>query len=387
MSIYSVSNGNARLGIAMHNTPGVSRTFSFNCRRLTSQIDQRIQSIYKNAIMGKAHKDMKSSMCPRTADYGECGDRRGELTECRCPTLSRMKHPELRQVFEDKVIQRAVAILKSQSEGKRSINLAFFASGKLFGEATLLFRLFDQLKKENIACEVNIKLIDKCYETALNHNTAEDALRSDRSLDQFVNEMCQTLPKNVTLSGQVYSSDNAYIEAAKVQPEIKHDLIVGADIENLKGIVAKIHNAAGRRPNEKPLVLIKGPNRFGAEIPAICGVKSDGNLTDCIDPSKVTQPIQLTTQNSTKSAQVRPMAQSISDVELEGEQTSSINSSKATKPTQLRTKQHTMSGSQKAALAIGGLALAALGGYGIYRFVTSSRRGAQRAIGHSTRAG
>lgn len=342
MVIHKFNNNQAGYRAELFTVGGAHPMLSFKCVRTCATVDPRIADIYNRAVKGKAHKDMTPGSSTCHSDFGVCGDYRGYLTECRCFSLRRIEHPKLRKAFEDTVIDRALSILRKKPEGSRSLDIAFFASGHLFGEVTLLFRLFARIRQEGLnPCSINIKLIDTVYTQALSQPEASDVLEAHKSINQFIREMSQTLPKGVILTGQVYAGANAYAAAVRSTQSSKHDLLVGADTTEQEEM-AELNKVASAHPSDKPLVLVKVGKENEPGIPLTCDVEANGGLSAC------SNPLQAVTERRT-----------------------SLNHTR---------QRRRMTDGEIALYTIGGLLLAGGIGLGIYHFATSNKRSGARPV-------
>ncbi|MCK4935171.1 MAG: hypothetical protein KAR79_06245, partial [Simkaniaceae bacterium] len=123
---------------------------SFQCKHLPS--NPAMRKIFDHAVSGRAIDDMipNPDRCDPEADKSHCGNRRGDLAECRCPVYDRLEKPSLRHQFENDVIEKIInhPTMRKAKMGKIpfEFHLAVFCSGRLLGEEILLFRLFDRLK-------------------------------------------------------------------------------------------------------------------------------------------------------------------------------------------------------------------------------------------------
>ncbi|MGR3952530.1 MAG: hypothetical protein QRY74_06555 [Chlamydia sp.] len=143
-----------------------------------------------------------SNGCAHGVVTGQCGNLRGRLSECTCSTLNRKRNPKIRIEYENRVIDAIMQSVRS-AKGEFHFKLAVFASGHLLGEQILLFRLLDQLKKEGKRGTIDLFFIDKSYSSAINRSD-ENILGREGSIEQFLVEITQILPKNITVMGSFF---------------------------------------------------------------------------------------------------------------------------------------------------------------------------------------
>lgn len=252
----------------------------FACSRQFDAIDPRMVGIYHQAIQGGAHRSLTHSdaTCSAGKVSKHCGNSRGHLYECACETLNRTSYPRLRHQYEDMVINKALGIVR-EDRHLRSLNIAIFASGGLHGEFVLMARLIDQLKKAGFHGTIQLFLIDREYsqhiENAFYFNPSahpngfqwSEFLGGRQDLAQFLSEISLCLPTTIEVNGAVFGDASDYIARASKDSNFRHDLLIGADIENSGTIVSQLKQEAQRR-NEPGIVLVKENNK-----PKICEVK------------------------------------------------------------------------------------------------------------------
>lgn len=128
--------------------------------RSTSQF----QKIFPLIRSGQAHKLLKRDrgcIDPKNDAMGKCMYIFNELRDCACPPLSRKQYPQLRNDYENRVIKKALEIVKV--EGQTTLNITFFGSGFLFTEFVLLIKLIASLEKQGWKGKLNIQFIDYSY--------------------------------------------------------------------------------------------------------------------------------------------------------------------------------------------------------------------------------
>lgn len=269
----------------------------FICTRKVDFIDSSIKELYQIIVAQKAHLRLteKPSICHTNAVMGHCGNSRGALTECACESLNRLTSPELRNRYENEVIDAAARICAKTPKGQPiQLNIAVFASGGLHGEEVLLIRLIDCLKNLKFKGTINLFLLDLQYRDNIGkagsftlknkidpprENFSWDHFIGDREdLSQFVTEISLCLPPTIEVYGFVFSDANDYIKRAQAKYEFRHDLLIGADIENEMALFNHIKKQTFRIPNEPGLVLIKDSNL----LPRMCTVPSSSSQEiDC----------------------------------------------------------------------------------------------------------
>ncbi len=258
----------------------VRSSLSFRCRRFVEAIDQRIGGVFFNAVRGQAHRDMAANPAGCALDQvaGSCGHKRGALSECRCQMLDRMRDPSKRKAYEDRVIAQILAIIKSQKGSHFRMRLAIFGSGDLLGEEILLFRLMHRL--QNMQGTIDLFFIDHCYRGAIQNpkqpNTLQNSVGGKRAIAQFLSEIALCQPRGIMVQGTFFGDAEEYIRVAGSNQNLRHDLLIGADIENGNQVMGKI-SCNARARNLPPIVLVKLPKQG----PAICSLGASGNLERC----------------------------------------------------------------------------------------------------------
>ena len=275
-------------------------SISFICRRKVACIDGDIFDIFKNAVIGKAHENMQANPagCPHGAVTGGCGNKRGELEECRCPTLDRMQKPHIRYQYENTVINRILNILQAQNIKNFKLNLAMFCSGRLLGEEILLFRLFNHLRHIDAHGRISLFLVDGCYEssiqaTSLYHANLKrnlpvqfiDAVGGNGSLAQFLIEISKCVPPTISFEGTVFDHSDKYIERAEQDATFRHHLVIGADIEDARSPMTEISRRAAMS-TEEPIALVK----FSETEPGVCVLDIDTGKDVCFNPDDCASP-------------------------------------------------------------------------------------------------
>lgn len=258
-----------------------------------------IFNVFMNAINGNSHQDMVGNpgLC-RHAGKGNCGNTRGYLWECKCENLDRKLYPLRRLQFENDVIQTILSspkIVHAQRSGSSfQFNLAIFCSGGLLGEEILLFRLFNELRRNGASGTINLFLIDWEYKDAIGQG------RLDQVMDQFLREIRGCLLPSITVSGTFFGDSEDYLQMA-ANDQFKHDLLIGADLEGAESLMGEIGRRASlSREQPSPIVLIKRVN----EAPAICRINPLGEHENCYQPFP--PPIQQTRSNVRRQDQPLP---------------------------------------------------------------------------------
>jgi len=201
-------------------------SISFQCSRIQPPgrnpsmiyIHPEIFGVFMNAVQGKAHEDMQpnnSGVC-KGADMSHCGNRRGDLAECRCEDLNRKTKPYIRNHFENDVIGKILSHQKIEQSLRTGdqfqFNLGIFCSGRLLGEEILLFRLLHALHNRGVSGTINVFLIDKGeYTSAIGLSDPSAALDQHRYLHQFLTEICGCLPPSLKINGTIFAEADQYI--------------------------------------------------------------------------------------------------------------------------------------------------------------------------------
>ncbi|MGK5594086.1 MAG: hypothetical protein ACSNEK_01850 [Parachlamydiaceae bacterium] len=256
----------------------------FHCSRQVDTIDETMTTVYQRIITGNAHTLLKENPhgCAVGNNVGHCGNVRKNLTECRCPILSRKYHPERRKNYEDMVIDQVTRLINERKQFKNfDIRIAMLATGKLHGELCLLIRLIDTLKKKGYAGNIHVSLIDTEYASSIQESHQVAHLSQNPSFswtqllghrgdfEQFLSEISLCLPSNITVDGDFFGSTDDYVFNAQYY---KHDLMIGADIEGLDPILSKVNGLASRTLIPAfALVKRKEKNQLVAKLCNIAG--------------------------------------------------------------------------------------------------------------------
>lgn len=257
---------------------------SFSCQRNVNDIDDSIKSIYNSIISNQIHTQLTprdSGVCMANEVMNHCGNKRGDLSECACNALNRIRNLHHRKNFEDQVINLVRSFL-AQNPYQSQLNIAMFASGMLHGESVLVIKLIHALKNIRYSGEVNLFLIDRQYSPSIaaanNLILSEEYKRgfrwerligNRRDIQQFLKETALCVPPSISIGGAVFGDANDYIWRAQNDRcrDFKHDILVGADIEETEEIFReiKLHTDRSSLPG---VVLIRGPG----DKPNICTV-------------------------------------------------------------------------------------------------------------------
>lgn len=301
--------GRATLGIATNfqtvsdNYSGICTLqpfgISFHCKRNATCIEYDVYQIFMNAIKDKSKDGFDvDPLCSHGQVTGGCGNKRGYMWECRCPGLDRKANSHVREAYENKVILKIMEIVKSQNVGDFHIKLAVFCSGGLLGEEILLFKLFEQLRRQNAAGKIELFFIDGCYANsikassvfhqaiAFNQNlptTIENLLGGGKYIEQFLIEISKCVQPSLEISGTFFDHSDKYIEVAKSNPDFMHHLLIGSDIEDSVEDMSRI-NQETRLNQEPPIALVKN----NLNKPLLCELNLDGNLDNCYVPAAQT---------------------------------------------------------------------------------------------------
>lgn len=269
-------------------------SISFYCSRIyppnldsnTLYLNPRIHNIFESAVKGRAHENIEpneSGVCSLPGSVaGHCGNMRGYLAECRCEDLNRKIKPYIRNHFEKKVIDKILKhykITQSLSSGRPfQFNLAIFCSGRLLGEEILLFRLLNELYSRRASGTISLFLIDREYTSAIRLGNSSTALHQNQYLIQFLTEICGCLPPSLKINGTIFAEASHYIDQAQTEARFKHDLLIGADIEDTQVIMDEISSKAAVIRGQRPLALVR--NVGEEDLPGSCDIVC-GQLTNC----------------------------------------------------------------------------------------------------------
>lgn len=245
----------------------------FTFEMIRGEGDSRLARIFRNAVEGKGHVDITRNVSEGGGDFRTDGHRRGNLYECRCKVLDRMRNPKIRIDFEDQVIDAAVKLVREN--GLNRLRLGMFCTGRLLGEEILLFRLLDALKKSGFQGDLELFLIDRDYGSAVRSGGFEDYMQ------QFLVEVGASCPDGISVNGAFFADSSEYIARAKEDRQFEHDLLIGADIETARPFMGQIGREASSSIAPKPITLLKA-----GQIPKVCKLKADGALEGCFVAGK-----------------------------------------------------------------------------------------------------
>lgn len=309
-------------------------SISFSCSRaylrdLDSHklyLSQKVHDIFKNAVEGRAHEDINPNVSGHCAFpdsvSGHCGNMREALGECRCEDLNRKAKPRIRYHFESTVINKILTHAKIEqslrSPAPFLFNLAIFCSGRLLGEEVLLFRLLNELCKQRASGTIRLFLIDRAYSSAIELGNSQTALHQNQYLQQFLTEICECLPPSLKIDGTIFAEADDYTAQAQADDRFKHDLLIGADIENTQQIMSDINAKASAAHGQTPLALVRSITEGGP--PGSCDIV-DGQLANCflydipLDPLRGRLPEQRRRQRAQEPLEV-PILSAVAIVAL-----------------------------------------------------------------------
>ncbi len=238
----------------------------FNFSNEMTEQNLEVRRIFMNAIRGEAHQDIVGfrPSCSHIQTTGGCGNRRGDLEECRCRWVDRTVRPSVRRDYEDRVINGILETIEnSQDQTNFSFKLAIFASGRLLAEEILLFRLFHELESRNYSGKIRLFLIDQCYRRVITVSTHSDvliqSLGNERYVRQFIEEIHQHKPIAVRVEGIFFFDAEHYVRLAEKDDKFRHHYLIGAEIEGTQACVENIASAAESSEGPGPLMLMKIP--------------------------------------------------------------------------------------------------------------------------------
>jgi hypothetical protein len=280
------NNGQVNASVAVNTLYEQGRkpvAIAFSCSRFVQGIDRNIYAVFVRAIRGESHLDMQvSDQCAHDNVLSGCGNRRNALSECRCEVLNRVTYPERRISYENQVINAIMSSVVAQGSPFH-FRLGIFCSGELLGEEILLFRLFNVLLERGLTGTLELFFVDHCYSSAINNSTHNgslpDAVGRSAYIEQFLLEIAQCAPQNITVKGAFFDDSEKYIQLAAQNPGFKHHLLIGADIENANIGMGKVGREAGLAVTQ-PIVLVKREVE-GAQV---CQLDSQGALENCYAP-------------------------------------------------------------------------------------------------------
>jgi hypothetical protein len=96
-----------------------------------------------------------------------------------------------------------------------------------------------------------------------------------KDLTQFLNEIALSLPPTIKVSGAVFGDASDYILRTQYDSSFRHDLLLGADIEDTGPIVSLLKQQT-QRSKVPGIVLIKEDDK-----PKLCQVKYDSGAFSC----------------------------------------------------------------------------------------------------------
>ncbi|WP_284452998.1 hypothetical protein [Parachlamydia acanthamoebae] len=133
------------------------------------------QSVFNSILAGKYKEMLWRAKGCENSDHvmGNCSFMfthpwMGTLAECSCDSFSRMDQPNLRRGYENRVIDKVLTMVYNQlreANTSKEIKVSIFASGDLFGEFSLMVRLFSELQKQYLMWDgkICLNLIDLRY--------------------------------------------------------------------------------------------------------------------------------------------------------------------------------------------------------------------------------
>lgn len=257
---------------------------SFRCSRSTSTVDASIRNIYNTIVQGNVHTLLTVNpwQCAVNNNTGHCGNVRGALAECKCWVLNRKDKPGIRKDYEDSVISKVLSIT-GQNNKQFNVRLAMMATGNLLGEQCLLIRLVEALKKANCGGTIHVSLIDLDYKASINTSHAvahlplehpfqwTQLLGHRKDFEQFVIEMSLCLPPTIVLMGEIFGSSEDYVLKAQKIPGYTHDLMIGADIEELSELMDEVNQIATR--THFPAIALVKRSENNKPVPKLCQIK------------------------------------------------------------------------------------------------------------------
>lgn len=259
---------------------------AFRCQRTVGTIDKSMIAIAKQI------EDLTFSALITHPQAPESHrNKRGNLSECNCVFLNRKTNPEIRLYYENLVIQTVENLV---TNGKTNINIAMFATGGLHGEQTLLWRLIAQIHHRGYKGVISVVLIDQIYKDSIQKAVAFtirpkppafnwiNFIGGREDLMQFLNEMTLVLPPTIQLEGTVFGEADDYISRTEIQPELRNDILIGADIggNDSYAIMTKLQEKTSR--SKQPGISLIKYQEQGVVVPKTCQIKPNGNVhTDC----------------------------------------------------------------------------------------------------------
>lgn len=319
MSQVSMSNELFRSTADTHSSQHVLTNYlsknplniQFKCFRSLHTIAPAVNQVYWATQNNSLHHLMVANpgRCHNNK-MGYCGNVRGNLAECGCEPLDRKKDPYIRRNYENDVIARALSIIKEQKRGSNQpfdLRIAFFSSGLLAGEQSLLFRLLEKLKNEGYKGKITVFFIDSDYASAIaksssihpllgsdfgicyegDRNQSLEALGGRQDFQQFIDEVSGALPSTITLEGYIFGDAQDYAAAWERDPaSYANDIVTGADIAPRQEELNKLYSILtglrrqSRRVNENSITLLKvASSNNGMVVPQIC--KTNNVETKC----------------------------------------------------------------------------------------------------------
>lgn len=142
---------------------GGSQAIQFICRKnedKKSATDAKISELILGGNAGQLlNHDPK---CLPWQHLDECANLFSLLSECSCSAFNRKDSPLVRQAYENEVLDKVRTIVEKQFE-PFELNIAIRNPGGLFGELTLMVRVFELLK--NVNGKIRLSLIDDVYQS------------------------------------------------------------------------------------------------------------------------------------------------------------------------------------------------------------------------------
>lgn len=218
----------------------------------TKRENPAIQRDFDEIVSGRAYEILQAGR-ESVGDHNEMGEGAksyGGLKECGCKVLGRSPENNSRDIFEKEVIERVWGLAGFYDP----IQVTAFATGLLFGEFVLLSKIIKEFSEKNINKKIVFSLIDYTYDVldddfVKTHASNEHVRGWKRNIDSAVKQLLETVQSIVDLESVKFSSSielrffksaEDYMGVCELKPEYMHDLLVGADIGDTKGVIRQL---------------------------------------------------------------------------------------------------------------------------------------------------
>lgn len=218
----------------------------------SGEIEGELFRVFTHAVGGNGHLDFVQGSEP--CHGSSLLNTRGNLAECSCEGLNRLKDGALRRGYEDQVILRVLERVEAKGTDFFGFHLVFIHPGRLLDTEILLFRLINELAKRGVQGKLQLTMIDESY-GALVGKEAKDT-QGEEAFKQLLGEVSSILPDNLELEGSIYEKIEEYVEKAQGNERLKYDLLVAPDTNEAVQSIPQL-TSAKKEESFPPVILFK----------------------------------------------------------------------------------------------------------------------------------